>query len=133
MRNDLQIRISSVFIRRAGGGPGTFPESEAPQAWSASAVAWLVQALLGIWCYAPLRVLILDHNLPEWLPELTMRGLQVKDSRISLRFCREEHRTEFEVLEKRGTMHVLRQPFPNDLDASLLERVRDLAGSLRNL
>ncbi len=113
--------------------PGIFPEAEAPQAWSASAIAWLVQAMLGLWTYAPLHVLILDPNLPEWLPELTLRGLQVKDSHVSVRFKRKENQTRFEVLEKEGTAHVLRQPFPNDLDASVWERLRDLVGSLPNL
>ena len=45
--------------------PGIYPDACAPQAWSASAVAWLVQAMLGLWTYAPLRALVIDPHLPE--------------------------------------------------------------------
>jgi glycogen debranching enzyme len=113
--------------------PGMFPESEAPQAWSASAVAWLIQALLGVWTFAPLKILFLNPVLPAWLPELTLRNVRVKDAHVSIRFWREDDKTEFKVLEKQGSLHVIRQPFPGDLDASFWERVRDVVGSLPNL
>jgi glycogen debranching enzyme len=48
--------------------PALYPQGNSPQAWSASALFLIVQALLGLYPYAPLRTLLLDPHLPEWLP-----------------------------------------------------------------
>ena len=111
--------------------PGIYPDACAPQAWSASAVAWLIQAMLGIWTYAPLRALIIDPTLPEWLPELTLRGLRVRDARVTIHFKRDASgHTDYRVLEREGRVHVLRQPSPQALDVGPGKRLHDLVESL---
>lgn len=111
--------------------PGIFPDACAPQAWSASAVAWLVQAMLGLWSYAPLRALVIDPHLPEWLPELTLRNLRIRDATVSLRFTRDASgHTDYRVIERAGRLHVLRQPSPQALDVGLGTRLHDLVESL---
>jgi hypothetical protein len=111
--------------------PGVYPDACAPQAWSASAVFWLVQAMLGLWTYAPLNVLIVEPELPEWLPELTLRRLRIGDARISIQFKRDASgRTDYRVLKREGRMHVLRQPAPEDLHARPATRLRELVESL---
>src|SRR5215467_1230006 len=88
-----QVRLPETF----GGHPrdarhphpGIYPDACAPQAWSASAVMWLIQAMLGMWSYAPLQALIVDPALPDWLPEVTLHGVQVGQARVSLRFYRD--------------------------------------------
>lgn len=111
--------------------PATYPQANSPQAWSASAVLCLVQSLLGIYPYAPLKMLLVDPHLPEWLPELTVRGLRVGEASADLRFFRKEDgRGDWEILDQRGTLHILRQPSPWSLTATFAERLRDVLSSL---
>lgn len=110
--------------------PAMYPQANSPQAWSASAVFCVVQALLGLYPYAPLNVLLVDPHMPDWLPELTLRDLRVGQSRASIRFFRtEEGRSDYRVLDVVGPLHIVRQPSPWSLTASLGERLRDLMGS----
>lgn len=111
--------------------PGIYPDACAPQAWSATAVFWFVQAMLGLWTYAPLNAVIVEPELPEWLPELTLRDLRVKDARISIQFKRDRKgKTDYRVLGRRGTVRVVRQPAPEDRRAGPAARVRELVESL---
>ncbi|MEW2385924.1 hypothetical protein AB0873_28065 [Micromonospora sp. NPDC047707] len=64
--------------------PGVYPNACSPQAWSASAVIALIQALLALRPAAPLRTIFIDPHLPEWLPPLTLEGVQVGDRRVDL-------------------------------------------------
>jgi glycogen debranching enzyme len=110
--------------------PALYPRSNSPQAWSSSALFSFVQALLGLYPYAPLRLLIVDPHLPEWLPEITLEGLRVGRAKVTIRFFRNGERSSYEVLEKRGSLHVVRQPSPWSLTAGVGERLRDVLGSL---
>ncbi|HEY0071425.1 MAG TPA: glycogen debranching N-terminal domain-containing protein [Chloroflexia bacterium] len=111
--------------------PGIYPDACAPQGWSASAIFWLVQSMLGIWTYAPLNLLIVDPTLPHWLPEMTLRDLQVGQGKVSIHFKRERSgKTDYRVLERSGPIRVVRQPPPDDLGASPLTRVKELVGSV---
>jgi hypothetical protein len=90
-----------------------------------------LQALLGIYPYAPLNTLLLDPHLPEWLPEIAVHKLLVGQARVSIRFFRtSDGGTDYEILDKRGTLHVVRQPSPWSLTANWGERVRDAISSL---
>lgn len=116
---------------RAHPFPALYPQGNSPQAWSASAVFTLVQSLVGLYPYAPLRVLLVDPWLPEWLPEITLRGLRVGEAAVTLRFYRKaDGASDYEVLDKRGPLHVLRQPSPWSLTAGFAERLRDTLTSL---
>jgi glycogen debranching enzyme len=111
--------------------PGLYPDACAPQAWSASAIVWLVQAMLGLWTYAPLGVVIVEPALPAWLPELTLRGLRVGRGSVSIQFRRTSGGgTDYRVLDKHGGIRVLRQPPPETLDVSPATRLRELVESL---
>jgi glycogen debranching enzyme len=68
--------------------PGVYPPACSPQAWSASAVVALVQALLVLRPVAPLRAIVVDPHLPEWLSEVDLRGVQVGSARFDLRVRR---------------------------------------------
>ena len=110
--------------------PAMYPQANSPQAWSASAVFCVVQALLGLYPYAPLNLLLVDPHLPEWLPELTLRDLRVGRSRASIRFFRTaDGSSDYRVLDVAGPLHIVRQPSPWSLTASFGERLRDLVGS----
>ncbi|HWN43885.1 MAG TPA: glycogen debranching N-terminal domain-containing protein [Thermoanaerobaculia bacterium] len=128
-------RLPEVFSGHARDSahpfPAIYPQANSPQAWSASAVICLVQALLGIYPYAPLKMLLVDPHLPEWLPELTVRGLRVGEASVDLRFFRgADGRSDWELLDQKGTLHVLRQPSPWSLTATFAERLRDILSSL---
>ncbi len=111
--------------------PGVYPRSDSPQAWSASAVFAHVQALTGLYPFAPLRLLLLDPHLPSWLPELTVTALRVGDAEADIRFSRrEDGSSDYRVLDIRGKLRVVRQPSPWSLTAGYGERVRDVLTSL---
>jgi glycogen debranching enzyme len=111
--------------------PALYPKANWPQAWSASAVFTHLQALLGVYPYAPLKTLLLDPHLPEWLPEITLHNLHVGNAVVSIRFFRQaDGRSDYEILEQRGTLHVLRQASPWSLTTGWGERIRDAIESL---
>lgn len=111
--------------------PAHYPNANSPQAWSASAVWCLLQALLGLYPYAPLNLLLVDPHLPAWLPDITVRNLHVGRAAIDLRFYRmKSGESDYEVLDKRGPLHVVRQPSPWSLTATFGERLQDALSSL---
>lgn len=110
--------------------PAIYPKANSPQAWSSSSTFCLIQALLGIYPYAPLNLLFLDPRLPAWLPTITLRGLRVGKADVSLRFFREDNGSSgYEILELRGKLHVVRQPSPWSLTAGYGERIKDALSS----
>ncbi len=106
--------------------PALYPNANSPQAWSASTVFLLLQAMLGLYPYAPLNVLIVDPHLPDWLPEVTLRDLRVAKATVTIRFTG----TSWEVLAKEGKLHVVQQPLPWSLTAGVGERLFDLVKSV---
>ncbi len=89
-----------------------------------------MQAMLGIYPYAPLKMLLLDPHLPAWLPEIIIRNLHVGGATTAIRFYRKGDRTHFDVLDQRGKLHILRQPSPWSLTSGLGERLKDVMESL---
>jgi glycogen debranching enzyme len=111
--------------------PAHYPNANSPQAWSASAVWSLLQTLLGLYPYAPLNLLLLDPRLPPWLPEITISNLHVGAAVVDLRFRRTKSgNSDYEVLDKRGPLHIVRQPSPWSLTATFGERLKDALSSL---
>jgi hypothetical protein len=110
--------------------PSLYPQANSPQAWSASTVVLILQALLGLYPYAPSRLLFLDPHLPAWLPDLVVRNLPVGDASITLRFERtRKGSTTYRVLKKTGELHVIRQASPWSLTETIGHRARDLVTS----
>src|SRR5581483_9820815 len=64
--------------------PALYPHADSPQAWSASAVWCMLQAILAIFPYAPLDVLFVDPHLPDWLPEIRLKNLHVGAATLDL-------------------------------------------------
>ena len=106
--------------------PGIYPKANPLQAWSSSSVFLLLQAMLGLYPYAPLKMLVLDPHLPEWLPEITLRDLRVGQARVTIRFRGDSYR----ILDQRGTLHVVRQATPWSLTSQPADRLRDALASL---
>ena len=109
--------------------PGAYPRANTPQLWNATSFPLTIQVLLGLLPLAPLKTLVVDPSLPEWLPEIVVRGIRVGDAHVTLRCWRTDAGTSrFQVLNKSGTVHVVRQP-PPEADAGFLLRARRLAES----
>lgn len=111
--------------------PAVYPQANTPQTWSATAILSYVQAILGLFPYAPKKMLVVNPSLPEWLPEMTLRNLRVGEGKISLRFYRKPNgESSYQVLDTQGTVHVLHQPSPWSLTASVPERIKDFFESM---
>jgi glycogen debranching enzyme len=103
--------------RRAPGlGPAAYPNACVPQAWSASAVVQLLQTSLGVYPFAPLRVLALVRpRLPASIPEVTLRNLRVGGATLDIRFERRSDGTaSHKVLRRRGALLVVEAGPPAD-------------------
>ena len=111
--------------------PGAYPRANTPQLWNATAFPLAVQTLLGLVPLAAAETLVLDPILPSWMPEVVLRNLRVGEATVTLRFLRTQTgRSEYDVLHRRGTVHVVRQPPPESLTATWSDR---LAGALESI
>lgn len=109
--------------------PGAYPRSNTPQTWNASALPLVVQSLLGLAPYASLHALVIDPLLPEWLPEIELRGLRIGNTSATIRCWRDDDgRGRAEVVDKDGPLHLLHQPPPESASAGFGRRVRALLG-----
>jgi glycogen debranching enzyme len=101
----LSYRLPELYAGLARQ-PRTFPvqylDANVPQAWAAGSIFHVLQSILGLRADAPRGRLYLDPTLPRWLPELTLRGLRVGSSTLSLRFWREGETSRWELLSIEG-------------------------------
>jgi glycogen debranching enzyme len=119
------------YARDARRGPGSYPKANAPQLWNATAFPLIMQSILGLVPFAPAETLLLDPALPPWLPEVVLHDLRVGEALVTLRVWRNaEGASEWEVLHKRGTLHVVRQPPPESLSARWTDRAKGLLETL---
>ena len=110
--------------------PGLYPDACSPQAWSASAILQICHMLTGIMTLAPLKTLVIDPALPEWLPRLVVRNLRIGDDRASIALHRDgSGETDHEILEGAEGWRIVR-PEPcapgRDRLASALAEARAL-------
>ena len=91
------------MARGRGHRPVAYPVSCSPQAWASGSLFMLLQAMLGIYPEAPARVLhVRDPVLPDFLNDLTVSGLAIGGTRVSLQFRRHGHRTLANLLSLDG-------------------------------
>lgn len=129
-----QQRLPEVFAghRRSEEQPfpGMYIRADWPQAWSASAPFLALQAMLGIYPWAPADLLFVDPHLPEWLPEITVEQMRVGKAVVTLRFRRNgQGKTDYSVVALDGPLHIIRQPSPWSLTTGWAERTRDIVES----
>jgi glycogen debranching enzyme len=121
------------YSRGEDGGPGAYPRANTPQLWNASAFPLLIHTLLGLQPVAPIETLFVDPVLPTWLPELVLQDLRLAGATVSLRFWRDRSGSSHaEVLDQRGTFHLVKQPPPESLSAGAADRLAALFDSLRH-
>jgi glycogen debranching enzyme len=102
--------VGGVQRDEAHAHPGIYPMSHQPQAWSASAVILMLQALLGMRAMAPLGLLLVDPHLPAWLPDVALHGLRLGSAELDVAFRRRarDGRTEVDVMRVSGRARVRR-------------------------
>lgn len=110
--------------------PGLYTKANWPQAWTASAVFTILQALVGIYPYAPENLVFLDPHLPEWLPEITLERMRIGKALVSLRFHRtSKGGTDYDIVDLQGPLHIVKQPSPWSITSGWGERIKDLVES----
>jgi len=96
------------FVRRLGAGPTLYPVACSPQAWAAGAVFLLLQACLGLRVQASVGRVCLDFpQLPDWLNEVSIRGLRVGDGSVDMRLHRYRRDVSVNVLDRTGRVEVM--------------------------
>jgi len=91
------------FTRRPGEGPSLYPVACAPQAWSVASVFLLLQACLGIQINGrDGRITFANPSLPEFLREVRIRNLRVRDGSVDLLLQRHPRDVSISVLRKEG-------------------------------
>ena len=95
--------------------PVQYLGANVPQAWAAGSAFMLLQAMLGLIADAARGAVYVDPALPDWLPEVTIRGLTVGGIDYAIRFWRDGAETCFEVLSGDAGM-VQRRTFAAALD-----------------
>jgi len=96
------------FPRRPGEGPTLYPVACAPQSWSAAAVFCLLEACLGITVRgSPALVLFRHSTLPESLPRVEIKNLQVGPAVVDLAIQRAGESVDVTLLRKSGEVDVV--------------------------
>jgi glycogen debranching enzyme len=106
-----QHRLPELFCgfgRRAGEGPTRYPVACSPQAWAAGAAFLTVQACLGMCIDGRERQVRFEHAyLPEFLPELELRGVRIGEACVDLHLERHQFSVGITVLRRKGRIDVL--------------------------
>jgi glycogen debranching enzyme len=111
--------------------PGAYPRANPIQAWNQSAFPLLLHTILGLQPVAMLDMLVVDPVLPPWLPEVIVRDLRLGGAVATIRFWRDASgESHAEVVRKRGSFHLLRQPPPESLTVGLRDRMSALVESV---
>jgi glycogen debranching enzyme len=91
------------FARVDGYGPTHYPVACSPQAWAAGVVFMLIASMLGLTPAAADNQLTLNRpRLPGWLSWIEIRGLQLRNSRITLRASQGHDGAAIEMLARQG-------------------------------
>jgi glycogen debranching enzyme len=106
-----QHRLPELFCgfgRRPGEGPTRYPVACSPQAWASGAAFLTIQACLGLSIDGRERQVRFEHAyLPEFLPELEIRGLSIGEACVDLHLERHQFSVGITVLRRKGRIDVL--------------------------
>jgi glycogen debranching enzyme len=96
------------FSRRQGKAPTLYPSACAPQAWAAGAVFLVLQACLGM------EILALEHvvrflypMLPESVPDVRIRGLNVGSALVDLELTKHHETIGVSIRRRLGDVQIL--------------------------
>jgi glycogen debranching enzyme len=96
------------FDRRPRRGPTAYPVACAPQAWASATPFALVSACLGLVLdHARNEISFTDPRLPDFLDDLTLRGLRLGASRADVRLRRDGDDITVSVLAREGDARIV--------------------------
>ena len=104
-----QYRLPELWAgvaREPGAYPVPYLGTNVPQAWSAAAVFRLIAILCGIHTAGQSRTIYINPDLPDWLPDLTLKNLRAGKGAAELRLRRDQvevvtNTTGFEIVHGR--------------------------------
>src|SRR5213080_1904944 len=104
-----QYRLPELWAgvaREPGSYPVPYLGTNVPQAWSAAAVFRLIAILCGIHTAGQSRTIYINPDLPDWLPDLTLKNLRAGKGAAELRLKRDQvevvtNTTGFEIVHGR--------------------------------
>lgn len=96
-------RLPELFcgFERAIGLPVPYEQANSPQAWAAAAPLLAVQILLGLQPDAPHGRCLIAPWLPDWLPRVALRHVEVGQGSFDITVSRHADRTVVDELESR--------------------------------
>ena len=104
------MRMPELFcgFRRVDGyGPTQYPVACSPQAWAAGVVFMLIASMLGLSPDAADNQLTLNRpHLPAWLSWIELRGLRLRDSRLTVRASQGQDGAAVEICARLSQMIV---------------------------
>jgi glycogen debranching enzyme len=96
------------FTRQRSHGPISYPVACSPQAWAATAPLYLLQACIGL-AFDPANRSVIFYRpvLPDFLGEVTLRGLTVGDASVDVVLRPAGTGVAVHVESRRGDVQVL--------------------------
>ena len=96
------------FNRRQRRGPTAYPVACAPQAWASAAPFAFLAACLGMQLrHEADEIRFTDPRMPDFLDDVTIRGLRVGRSRADVRLCRDGDDVTVTVLNREGSVRIV--------------------------
>ncbi|HWE75267.1 MAG TPA: glycogen debranching N-terminal domain-containing protein [Stellaceae bacterium] len=96
------------FARRKGMGPTSYPVACMPQAWSSAAIFAMLGAALGITFDAEAgRILLVRPTLPDWMDELRLTNLRLRDSSADIVLRRSDGAAALYVTRRDGPIEIV--------------------------
>ena len=97
-------RLPELFcgFDRSVGPPVPYREANVPQAWAAATPVLAVQLFLGLVPDAPRRRCFLTPWLPDWVPDLTVKGISVGEGTLDVSLARVGEKTVIESVTSSG-------------------------------
>lgn len=96
------------FGRKPRRGPTAYPVACAPQAWASAAPFAFLAACIGLSLqHASNEIRFTDPRLPDFLDELTIRGVQLGATRADIRLRRDGDDVTVSVLFRDGTARIV--------------------------
>jgi glycogen debranching enzyme len=105
------LRLPELFCgfgRRHRRGPTAYPVACAPQAWASAAPFAFLSACVGLsFAYDKNEIRFDDPQLPDFLADLTIRGLQLGETRADIRLRSDGDDVTVSVLSRDGTARIV--------------------------
>lgn len=96
------------FARRRAQGPTFYPVACSPQAWAAAALPALLQASLGLSIDPKAGTVVFSNpKLPPFLDEMILHNIAIGEARVTVHVRRIGDEVALNVVERRGSIHVV--------------------------